>query len=129
VGRLPGVPAIGPDAPPLRRLAWQIGVFVTALEAAVQRNPGWLVVSHDDLCGDPAGGFKSLCVGLGLPWTDEAAEFVAASDRPGTGLETRRVAAEQPSNWTRQLSLAQVEEVLGVLSAFPDRLNGFASVP
>jgi hypothetical protein len=129
MAQLPWVPAVGPDDPPLRRLAWQIGVFMTALEAAVERNRGWVVVSHEDLCRDPAGGFKALCAALGVPWTDEAAEFLVASERPGTGLETRRVAAEQPSNWTRQLSRAQVDEVLDVLSAFPDRLNGFASVP
>jgi hypothetical protein len=102
---------------------------MNVLEAAVQRNRGWVVVSHEDLCRDPAGGFKALCAAVGVPWTDEAAELLAASERPGTGLETRRVAAEQPSNWTRQLSRAQVDEVLDVLSAFPDRLSGFASVP
>ena len=125
---LPGVPAVEPHATPLQRLAWQIGVFIGALETAVQRNPGWLVVSHEDLCGDPAAGFKSLCAALGVAWTEEAAGFLAASDRPGKGLETRRVAAEQPSNWTRQLSPAQVDEVIGVLSAFPNRLHGAASV-
>lgn len=124
-----GVPAVDPDASPLRRLAWQIGLFMSALEAAARRNPGWLVVSHEDLCADPGTGFQALCRALGVPWTDEAAEFLADSDRPGTGLETRRVAAEQPSNWSRHLSPAQVDEVLAVLSAFPDRLNGFASVP
>jgi len=128
-GHRPGRPALGPGASPLRRLAWQIGVFIAALEAAARRNPDWLVVSHEDLCGDPATGFKALCTALGLPWTDEAAGYLADSDRPGKGLETRRVTAEQPSNWTRQLSPAQVDEVVDVLSAFPDRLSGFCSVP
>jgi hypothetical protein len=129
LARLPWVPAVEPDATPLQRLAWQIGVFTSALETAVQRNPEWLVVSHEALCGDPATGFKSLCAALGVPWTEEAAGFLAASDRPGKGLETRRVAAEQPTNWRRQLTAAQVEEAAGVLSAFPDRLFGCASVP
>lgn len=122
------LPALQPGATPLRRLAWQIGLFVAALEAAAQRNPDWLVVSHDDLCADPAGGFKALCAGLGLPWTDEAAAFLAASDRPGKGLEVRRVAAEQPGNWARHLTPAQADEALAVLSAFPARLFGRASV-
>jgi hypothetical protein len=78
---------------------------------------------------DLAAGFKSLCAALGVPWTEEAAGFLAASDRPGKGLETRRVAAEQPSNWCRHLTVAQVDEVVEVLSAFPDRLFGGASVP
>jgi len=125
---VPWVPAVKPDASPLGRLAWQIGLFFGALDTAVQRNPDWLVVSHEDLCRDPAAGFKSLCADLGVPWTEEAAGFLAASDRPGKGLEVRRVAAEQPTNWSRHLTTAQVEEVAEVLSGFPDRLYGDASV-
>jgi hypothetical protein len=128
LARLPWVPAVQSASAPLSRLAWQIGVFCGVLEAALQRNPGWLVVSHEDLCQDPAGGFKNLCAGLGLPWSEEAADFLAASDRPGKGLETRRVASEQPTNWTRHLTTAQVEEVVRVLSTFPDRLFDPASV-
>lgn len=122
LARLGWVPAVQPASAPLSRLAWQIGIFSAALESAVQRNPDWLVVSHEELCRDPATGFKNLCAGLGLPWNEEAAGFLAASDRPGKGLETRRVTSEQPTNWTRHLNSAQVEEVVGVLSTFPGRL-------
>jgi hypothetical protein len=125
---LPWIPDLEPGATPLQRLAWQIGLFVAALEAAVQRHPDWLVVGHDDLCADPPAGFKTLCAELGLPWTDEAAAFLAESDRPGKGLEVRRVAAEQPRNWARHLTPAQADEALAVLSAFPARLFGRASV-
>jgi hypothetical protein len=128
LARWPWVPPVHPLSSPLSRLAWQIGVFSGALETALQRNPGWLAVSHEGLCGDPEGGFKSLCAALGLEWSEDAAEFLAASDRPGKGLETKRVAAEQPTNWTRHLNAAQVEEVVGVLSTFPDRLFDPASV-
>jgi hypothetical protein len=128
LARLPWVPPVQPASAPLSRLAWQIGVFCTALETAVQRNPGWLVVSHEELCREPAGGFKNVCAALGLPWTEDAADFLAASDRPGKGLETRRVTAEQPTNWTRHLTGAQVEEVVGVLSTFPSRLFDPTSV-
>jgi Sulfotransferase family len=129
LARYPWVPAVPSGATPLQRLAWQIGVFIGALETAVQRNPGWTLVCHDDLCADPAAGFKSLCADLGVPWTEDDANFLAASERPGRGLETRRVAAEQPSNWSRQLSATQVEEVVEVLSAFPNRLFGGVAVP
>ncbi|HEV7863396.1 MAG TPA: hypothetical protein VGR20_11865, partial [Acidimicrobiia bacterium] len=129
LARLPWLPVVEPGATPLQRLAWQVGVFICALEAAVERNPEWRLVSHEELCRDPAAGFKSLCADLGVPWTDEAAGFLADCDRPGRGLETRRVTAEQPSNWTRQLTAAQVDEVIGVLSGFPDRLFGAALLP
>jgi hypothetical protein len=129
LARLDWVPVVPPGATPLQRLAWQIGLFSATLERAAQRYPDWLVVSHEALCADPPRGFKSLCAALGLPWTEEAAAFLAAADRPGKGLETRRVAAEQPTNWTRYLTAAQVEEVAGVLARFPDRVFGRSSVP
>jgi hypothetical protein len=128
LAHLDWVPAVPPGATPLQRLAWQIGLFFGALESAAERNPGWLVVSHEALCADPPAGFKAVCAALELPWTEEAAAFLAASDRPGKGLETRRVAAEQPSNWTRNLTAAQVEEVVGVLSRFPASVFDRASV-
>jgi len=129
LARLPWVPPPPRGATPLQRLAWQIGVFCGALETAAQRHSDWLVVSHEALCGDPAAGFKSLCAALGAPWTEEAAGFLAASDRPGKGLETRRVAAEQPRNWTRHLTAAQADEVMEVLAAFPGLLFDAACVP
>jgi hypothetical protein len=128
LARLPWVPAVPAGATMLQRLAWQIGVFIAALQAAGKQHTDWLFVSHDDLCAEPAAGFESLCADLGVPWTDEAADFLAASDRPGKGLDTRRVTAEQPSNWTRQLTAAQVEDVVGVLSTFPERLFDDAPV-
>jgi len=130
LARLGWVPPVPPEATRLQRLAWQIGLFSAALANAAQRHPDWLVVSHEHLCADPPTGFKSLCAALGLPWTEEAAAFLAASDRPGSGLETRRVAAEQPTNWTRHLTPAQAEEVAGVLSLFSDcSFETGASVP
>ena len=129
LARLGWVPAVRPGATTLQRMAWQIGLFFAALDAAVRRNPNWLVVSHEDLCADPPARFASLCAALGLPWTEEAAAFLAASDRPGKGLETRRVASEQPTNWTRHLTAAQVEDVRRVLATFPGRVSDAVSVP
>lgn len=128
LARLPWVPGVPSGATTLQRLAWQIGLFFAALENAAHRHPDWLVVSHEDLCADPEAGFKSLCAALRLPWTVEAAAFLAASDRPGKGLEVRRIAAQQPTNWTRHLTAEQVEEVEGVLSRFPGSLFRRASV-
>ncbi|HYH51438.1 MAG TPA: sulfotransferase [Acidimicrobiia bacterium] len=118
LSRIPGVPPLAADASPLSRLTWQIGLFIAALEAAILRNPHWLVVRHDELCADPPQRFPALCEALGLPWTERAAALLAASNRPGNGLATRRVAAEQAQRWRRQLDGQQLDEVVAVLSQF-----------
>lgn len=117
--RIPGVPSLAADASPLSGLAWQVGLFIAALDAAVARNPQWLVIRHDELCRNPPERFRALCEALDLRWTEKAAALLAASNRPGEGLATRRVASEQPQRWRRQLNAQQVEEVVAVLSAFP----------
>lgn len=122
LARIPGVPRLAPGASSLARLAWQIGLFTAALDAAARRSPGWLVISHDDLCRNPERRFQTLCDELDLPWTAGAAAFLAASNRPGHGLQTRRVAAEQSLRWRRQLNAEQVEEIVDVLSGFPPRV-------
>lgn len=113
------VPPLEPGASALARVAWQIGLFSSALEMAARRNPHWHTVAHEDLCRDPEGGFRSLCRDLGLGWSQEASEFLAASNRPGEGLVTNRVAADQPDRWRRRLSPAQADEVAAVLGRFP----------
>jgi hypothetical protein len=112
-------PPLEPGASRLSRLAWQIGLFTAALDEAASRNPDWHVVSHEELCRDPEGGFRALCADLGLTWSDSASAFLAGSNRPGQGLTTRRVAAEQPDRWRRRLSPEQLDEVAEVLSRFP----------
>lgn len=113
------VPPLEPDASPLARVAWQVGVFTAALDLAAQRNPHWHVVSHEDLCGDPEGRFRALCADLGLGWAPAVTEFLTASNRPGEGLVTNRVAAEQPDRWRRCLTPEQADEIAAVLGRFP----------
>jgi hypothetical protein len=103
---------------------WQIGMFTVALEAAATRHPEWQVVSHEELCADPEGGFSQLCTMLDLSWNEAARRFLAASNRPGTGTTTLRVAAEQPDRWRSRLDAQQVRAVRTVLDGFP--LSAFA---
>lgn len=111
------VPRLEPGASPVARIAWQIGLFMNALDAAAARHPRWLVVSHEGLCRNPRRGFMDICEALDLPWTAEAEEFVDASNRPGNGLVTNRVASEQNADrWRTRLTLdeqAEAQEVLG----------------
>jgi hypothetical protein len=113
------VPRLEPGASTIARVAWQIGLFTAALDVAASRNPDWQVVSHEELCKAPESGFRALCVGLGLSWTQEASDFLAASNRPGQGLVTNRVAAEQPERWRSRLTPEQADEIAEVLARFP----------
>ena len=114
---------LGIDAPsrnvsPLTRAAWNLGLLASCLQASVDRHPGWHVVSHESLVADPLGGYRALCGDLGLGWTTSIEEFLEQSDRPGTGFETHRVAAQLTDRWRRVFSDAQAKEVTGVLSQF-----------
>jgi hypothetical protein len=77
------------------------------------------VVTHEALCSDPEAGFVRLGGRLGLTWTEEAQRFLLASNRPGDGYSTNRVWAEQIDGGRARLDLADQEQVLEVLSAFP----------
>lgn len=97
------------------RVAVAVAALQTLLDEAVARHPDWLVVAHEDLCRDPAGGFADVFERLGLAFGPEAEAYLLASDAPGEGLETRRRTAEQPDRWRRlpHAELARAEEVLG----------------
>ena len=112
-----GVAAPGPD--PLERMIFSIGVLSTALEAAVSRNPRWLIRTHEQLCSDPGQEFKNLYADLGLAWSQAVEGFLVGNDRPGEGFHTQRVAAELPDNWKRRLTSHQVAVMRRVLSQFP----------
>lgn len=103
----------------LEVVTWQIALFTVALQAAAARHPEWHVVSHEGLCSDPVGGFSRLCTTLDVGWNEDARRFLAASNRPGSGTTTFRVAGEQPGRWRRRLDTRQVQAVRKVLDGFP----------
>ena len=120
-----GVDPPPPTAPPLARAAWQLGLLVTALAKAAALHPGWTVVRHEELCATPEACFRGLCQRLGLRWTDSLAQFLEASNRPGSGFRTDRVAAEEVERWRSRLTSEQRDQVRSALSAFPLATEGY----
>jgi len=114
-----GLPALAPNCSRLSRVAWEIGLQLSALGAAAAQHPDWVVVRHEDLCLDRVGRFQALYAALGLDWTHEVEVHLKRSNRPAEGLVTMRVAEEQPERWRRRLSADQVEEIARVLDLFP----------
>jgi hypothetical protein len=115
VGRW-GLPQLGPAPSTVERLAWEIGLFSCAIRDGAERHQDWVVASHEDLCLDPEGGFRRLYERLGLEWTSQAEVVLDRTNRPGTGWNLIRVAAEQPERWRKRLSPDQVREAWSVLS-------------
>ncbi len=104
----------------LTQIAWIVGLQTAALGAAAERHPEWVVVNHEDMCVDPIEKFKALCKILQIPWSDNVAEFLESSNRPGQGKLTNRVASEQVNKWRRVLSDGEVDEIASVLQRFPN---------
>jgi hypothetical protein len=108
-----------PDDPvEVERQTFTYAVMATALRDAATRH-GWARTTHEHLCVDSVVRFRELATRLGLEWGDEAARFVEASDREGSGYRTERRTADQPERWRQRLTDEQVERILATLERFP----------
>lgn len=65
------LPRADPEAPHLVQVAWAIGVLMTVMREASRAHPGWTVVSHEQLCGDPVPRLHELGDSLQLQWIEE----------------------------------------------------------
>jgi hypothetical protein len=117
-----GVDPPPPGAPWLERAAWHYGLLSSYLERARRRHPDWLAVRHEVLCAGPEPAFRRLSARLGLRFTDEAARFLAASNRPGEGYSTHRLWHEQVDGGRSRLAPAERALVLATLEAFSGAL-------
>lgn len=110
------MPELPPDRTPVHEVAWEVGLFVSALRDAAARHPEWPAVTHEEMCVEPVDRFRALYGRLGLEWSPEAERYLTESDRPGTGYMTARVAADQPGRWRTRLSPERIRQVWSVLS-------------
>jgi hypothetical protein len=116
----PWAPPYPPDASMLVRLGWQIGLFTAVLERGAAAHPDWVLVRHETLCRAPEAAFSSLAERLDLRMTRDAVRFLQRSDRPGSGMATRREAAGERERWRQRLTASQIAELESVLVQFPD---------
>ncbi len=113
------LPVLPSSCSRLSRVAWEVGLFLSALQESAEAHPDWRLVRHEELCLDPPRQFQQLCVALGLQWTDAAELHLRRSNRAATGLTTMRVAADEPERWRKRLTGDQVREIFRVLKYFP----------
>lgn len=110
-----GIPPPPQDA--LERTTWLLAVLSREMQQAAARHPEWAVVHHEDLLADPVSSLRALAGRLTLPWGPRSDDLVRASNRPGTGYSTQRVAAESRDAWRRRLTTEQERRVSAVVTA------------
>lgn len=118
---------------PVKIAAWNVGLLTRALKDAADRNPTWIVASHDDLCLDPMTGFKALTERIGLQWSPAMERYIVESEDPSftvhhgtvkvhpnavtaTTPDSRR--EQQATQFTRRLTPEQTAEARSVLETF-----------
>jgi hypothetical protein len=119
---------------PVTSAAWNVGLLTLALKHTVERNPGWISVSYDEVSADPSAGCRELFSRIGLTWTDAVDDYLARSDRPGfvvhggnprahpnavTATEHTSRRTQQATQFRRRLTDTEIDEARAVLEQFP----------
>ncbi len=104
---------------PVTCMAWRAGLLMSILLEQIEAHPEMHVVDHEHMCQDPVVRFRELAASLGLEWTDESDQFVVDHNRPGSGYDIERVAADQPGKWRTRLSADEARTAARVLAQFP----------
>ena len=124
---LPSVPST-----PVGRTAWWVGIQTAVLGRLLDRHNDWILVTHEELCGDPYPLFGELYRRLGLEWTPSTEAYlketgyltpVGRTDH-GRGVtegDAEAVRRQVSQKWRERLTDDQVREIETVLAAFPER--------
>ena len=113
------LPAWNENAPRLLQVAWAVGLMMHVMRVQARAHPDWHIVSHEALCVDPRSGFAALARSVGLSWSAKADASLRESNAPGTGYQTKRLAAQLPEKW-RSLPASDVRAAVDVLAQFPE---------
>ncbi len=126
-----GVPPRPPATDGFAHLVWMAAFTMSAYDEVAARHAEFHVVDHETLRADPQAQLRRLVDAVGLEWSDRADEHLRASNRPGTGFETKRVAEAASSDGRDRLSPDQRRVAVEILSAFPvgKRYGDLAGTP
>jgi hypothetical protein len=69
-------------------LLWKL--IYRSVRADAERNPGFIVVRHEDLSRDPVGGYRDLYSSLGLEFTPRVEKFILSSSSSENPVELSR---------------------------------------
>jgi len=105
-----------------RAITWLAAGLMSELSAFAGRRRDVLVVDFDEACAAPRRVLAAVALKLGLRWGPRADAVLAARNRPGSGWDTTREAAQVPGSWRRRLDPVVVNGIDAELSRF-DRLR------
>jgi hypothetical protein len=106
------------DENTVRQMAAQIGGIYKVIEEQIKAHPRWVVVRHEDLCRDPIGAYRQLYQRLDLEWTQRVVDVIQASNRPGKGFVTQRIAQDEVDKWQTELTPVQTRDIKEIIQAF-----------
>jgi hypothetical protein len=107
----------------IARQATSLGVLLSAVRDARDRNPHWLTARHEALVVDSEDGFRALSAAAGLEFSSEAAKYLAESDQQGEGYATKRDRSALTGKWQRVLTEDDVEVLGNVFADFPEHVG------
>jgi hypothetical protein len=137
---------IQPPPPRASRVAlvgWWIGALAEQLHSLVERNPDWLLVTHEQLCEDAESGYRDIYRRLGLAWTEATdrylresgyVETIAAGGSrdftapvAGGSSDAAMIRKQQARAWQDRLTPTEIAELREMLAPFPNR--GWVRLP
>ena len=96
-------------------LLWRI--IYSAVDKYRRLHPDWMFVRHEDLSGDPIGGFRNIFNHLQIKWTPEVAGIIASFSRSDNPVQStnpmliERNSAAAAKAWKNLLSKEEIDRV------------------
>jgi len=106
------------DENTVRQMAAQIGGFYKVIEKQLAEHPRWVFIRHEDLCRDPIGAYRRLYQQLDLEWTQGVSDLIQASNRPGQGFVTQRIAQDEVDKWRSELAPDHIRDIEEIIRTF-----------
>ncbi len=112
------------EAPLFERMATVCSVWALALRSAAAAHHGWLSLRYEDVVeSDPVDVLRRIAGAAGLTWGQAATDYVTASNQPGEGYSTRRLAGTTTDSWRTTLQSGQLAAIDMALERFPESLG------
>jgi hypothetical protein len=109
-------PPIDPHDP-LQLAAMHLAVLWRGLQASLEQNKQWLVVTHEQLCKDVSAKFENLFAQLNLPFSPAVQKAIAARNKQGEGYRAHRVASQEIGKWRKDFTDDELKTVMRILDA------------
>lgn len=94
-----------------------LAALLKVQQMQIQDNPEWIIEDFENLCLDPQLSFQALFKEIGVAWSPACEASLQASQKPGSGFQTNRIAQQQTNKWTSELEPELISHAYEVFSA------------